>query len=69
MNRDFPCKKCHHAASKHYSNVCQDEFICVTCSEGGRMDWIEPNEHLHKFEGDNLKYMEFLNKREEIRND
>ena len=69
MDKNFPCKKCYHPARKHYSNVPRDEFICTMCAEGGRMDWIEPNEHLHEFVGDNLKFMELLNKKEEIKNE
>ena len=69
MNKNFPCKKCSHGAVNHYVNVTGDTFICLMCAEGGRMDWIEPNEHIHQFVGDNLGYMELENKKEEIRNE
>jgi len=69
VNRDFPCKKCGHQALKHYISVGGGDPICFTCAEGGRTSWIEVNEHIHEFVGDNLKYMELVNKKEEIKND
>jgi len=73
MNRNFPCKKCGHGADKHYVSVADEDFplkyVCLTCAEGGRSSWVEVNEHLHQFVGDNLKYMELKNKKKEILNE
>lgn len=63
MDKDFPCTKCMHLAKKHFVSVDGSEKVCVGCVEGG---WIEADEHLHEFVGDNLKYMELLNKRKEL---
>ena len=66
INKDFPCKTCHHAADKHYSNISDGETICVNCVDQ-RISY--DGEQFHEFIGDNLKYMELLNRREQIKNE
>ncbi len=61
--KDFPCKICTHAANRHFSSICGEEGICLTCATADR---IEPNEHWHAFVGDNLKFMELQKKKQEI---
>jgi hypothetical protein len=68
MNKDFPCKVCTHVAYQHYANVVGDSFICTGCYNGARKAWND-NDHLHKFVGDNFKYLELLNKREELKSE
>lgn len=64
--KDFPCKTCKHAAVKHYSNISDGETVCTACSGARPLDYDEAH---HEFVGDNLKYMELLVKKEEIRNE
>jgi hypothetical protein len=61
--------ECGHAAKRHFVSIDGSEFVCVSCAEGGRADWIEPNEHIHQFVGDNLKFMELQSKRKELLNE
>jgi hypothetical protein len=70
MNKEFPCKVCTHPAYKHYVNVTKEDFICTGCldTEKGR-NCIDPSEYRHEFVGDNFKYLELLDKREEIKNE
>lgn len=67
INKDFPCKTCHHAADKHYANISTGENVCTSCSSDERQ--ANYNEQYHEFIGDNLKYMELLNRREQIKNE
>jgi hypothetical protein len=68
MNKDFPCKVCTHPAYKHWVNVSKDDNVCTDCVERDRshMDFSEGR---HEFVGDNFKYLELLNKREELQNE
>jgi hypothetical protein len=66
INKDFPCKTCGHAADKHYSNISDGETVCTSCSDH-RLAYT--NEQFHEFIGDNLRYMELLNRREQIKNE
>lgn len=67
IDTDFPCKKCGHRAARHYVSVCDGDDICLECATASHS--IEPDEHWHTFEGDNLKFMELLAKRLELRNE
>jgi len=67
INKDFPCKTCHHAAIKHYANISDGEGVCTDCQSN--QGFVELNEQFHEFVGDNLRYMELLNRREQIRNE
>jgi len=60
---DFPCKKCTHAANRHFASICGQAGICLACATADR---TEPNEHWHDFEGDNLKFMELKKKKQEL---
>ena len=64
MDRKFPCKICTHMAGRHYESVGGDDPICLDCATTEFID--NPNEHWHKFEGDNLKFMELQIKRKEL---
>lgn len=67
INKDFPCKTCHHIAMVHYTNISIDTNICTGCVDDERHADI--GEQFHEFIGDNLKYMELLNRREQIKNE
>lgn len=64
--RDFPCKKCTHAAGRHYVSVSDKVGICLDCVTTKHQD---DEDHWHDFEGDNLKFMELQNKRKELRDE
>lgn len=66
MDKDFPCAKCTHPAKRHLVSIDGSEKVCVGCVQGG---WIEADEHTHDFVGDNLKFMELLEKRKELLNE
>lgn len=70
MNKEFPCKVCTHPACQHYVNVTKDTNICVECikAEEGR-NMFDPTEFRHEFIGDNCRYLELIEKREEIKKD
>lgn len=68
VDKDFPCKDCTHRADRHFISVADNnEGVCLDCATGQYVE--HPNEHWHLFKGDNLKYIELLHKREEIRNE
>lgn len=64
---DFPCKKCTHKAGRHYDSVGGYDSICLDCATAGQS--VEPDEHWHVFEGDNLKFMELKKKKQELLNE
>jgi hypothetical protein len=64
---NFPCKRCTHGASRHYTSVGGGEPICLDCAVSKHT--VNPDEHWHEFEGDNLKYTELLVRKAEIRNE
>jgi hypothetical protein len=70
MNKEFPCKVCTHAAHMHYVNVTKNHSYCADClrSETDR-NYVDPSEYEHEFVGDNCKYLEMLDKREELKNE
>ena len=64
MDRKFPCKKCSHPAGRHYESVGGDDPVCLDCATGTYI--TSRDEHWHKFEGDNLKFMELQVKKREL---
>jgi hypothetical protein len=70
MNKEFPCKVCTHPAEGHYVNVTKESNICTDCLRAGDgRNYVDPSEYKHEFVGDNFKYLEMLDKREEIKNE
>jgi len=70
MNKEFPCKVCTHPAYHHYVNVTKDSFICTGCLETEKdRNVYFGNESRHEFIGDNFKYLELIEKREELKNE
>jgi len=69
VNKEFPCKVCTHPAYKHWVNVTNTDKVCSDCigADEGR-NCIDPSEYRHEFVGDNFKYLEMLDKREELKN-
>jgi hypothetical protein len=70
VNKEFPCKVCTHPAYIHYVNVTKSHSYCADClrSETDR-NYIDSSEYEHEFVGDNFKYLELLDKRNEIKNE
>ena len=69
MNKDFPCKICTHPAYQHYVNVTKEDKVCTGCLDAEKSrNYYDPFESRHEFVGDNCKYLELLDKREEIKN-
>ena len=64
INKDVPCKICHHLAERHYINIATDAGICTGCAD---RDYT--GEQWHSFIGDNLKYLELQNKKKELLSD
>lgn len=70
MNREFPCKVCTHPAYQHYVNVIKEDNICLACVIiEQRRNIVDPTEYHHEFVGDNFRYLELLDKRNEIKNE
>ena len=67
IDKDFPCTTCSHAAKKHFVSVDGSQKICMGCVEGS--GYLEANEHIHDFVGDNLKFMELQVRRKELLNE
>ena len=69
MNKEFPCKVCTHPAFEHYVSVTKEENVCVGCIRAEENRNCSTDEYHHEFVGDNCRYLELLDKREEIKND
>jgi hypothetical protein len=70
MNKEFPCKICTHPACQHYVNATKDDNICLACIIVERSrNCVDISEYHHEFVGDNFKYLELIDKREELKNE
>lgn len=70
MNKEFPCKVCTHPACQHFVNITGQVSFCSDClKQETDRSYVDPSEYEHEFVGDNFKYLELLDKREEIKNE